>query len=71
MLVSQAVTFLADDYLTVYDAARMLGVSHFTVRRLVARGWLHAYLSKGAIGRYGQLLVSRADIEALFVQPVQ
>lgn len=34
-------------WLSVYDAAECLGCSHFTIRRMIARGELRAYATPG------------------------
>jgi excisionase family DNA binding protein len=50
------------DYLTVQEAAEVLGVTRFTVSRLVREGVLASYVSP--LNRR-QKLVKRDDIEAL------
>ncbi|MDA8332766.1 MAG: helix-turn-helix domain-containing protein [Candidatus Dormibacteraeota bacterium] len=62
---------LPSEYLTVREAASELGVSSFTVRRWIAKGLLSPYVSRGVIGRRGQLLVSKAQVEAWLYQPVE
>ena len=50
------------DYLTMQEAAEVLGVTRFTISRLVRDGVLASYVSP--LNRR-QKLVKRADVEAL------
>ena len=51
-----------DEYLTVHEAAELMGVSRFTIWRRIRDGSLPAY--RAGVDRRTRL-VKRADVEAL------
>jgi excisionase family DNA binding protein len=53
------------DVISIQDAARMLSVSHMTIRRLIAAGKLPA----GKVGR--QWRIKRVDVERLLEPPAK
>ena len=58
-----------DEFLTVQEAAQLMGVSRFTVWRRIKDGQLQAY--EAGVDRRVRL-VKRADIEALMrPQPIE
>ena len=71
MLTWRAVSS-SGEWLSAREAAGVLGVSQWTLRRWAAKGFVPGYRAVGVAGmRSGQLVFSRLEIERLLAFPVQ